>query len=141
MALKLELGKTYITRDGGKVKIVKRCDNIEWPWIGDNNIGYMENGRAFRNDECSQDIIKEVLDSVKPDDGGPAFPESGSRGKAAGGEGASMRDYFAAKVLPSAYEQYCIDARIKGFDEDWKMGVALEAYTMADAMLRARGQS
>jgi hypothetical protein len=32
----------------------------------------------------------------KINDGGPAFPESGSRGRAVGGEGMSLRDYFIA---------------------------------------------
>lgn len=30
--------------------------------------------------------------------GGPAFPESGARGMAAGGEGMTLSDYFAAKA-------------------------------------------
>ena len=31
------------------------------------------------------------------DDGGPAFPETGSRGMAASGEGMSLRDWFAGR--------------------------------------------
>lgn len=53
----------------------------------------------------------------------------------------SLRDYFAAEVLPSVYEEYVIDAREQGFVEDWRMGVAVDAYAMADAMLRAREQA
>lgn len=52
-----------------------------------------------------------------------------------------LRDYFAAKVLPSVYKEYVMGARIKGWDENWKLGVALDAYAMADAMLKARKTS
>ena len=52
-----------------------------------------------------------------------------------------LRDYFAAKALPAAYNDLWEDVRarrILGVTEDWRMGVALEAYAMADAMLAAR---
>ena len=49
-----------------------------------------------------------------------------------------MRDYFAAKAMPACYAEYCAHANLQGYDEDWKMGVALDAYAMADAMLKAR---
>ena len=49
-----------------------------------------------------------------------------------------MRDYFAAKAMPACYAEYCTHANIQGFDEGWKMGVALDAYALADAMLKAR---
>ena len=49
-----------------------------------------------------------------------------------------MRDYFAAKAMPACYAEYCAYANVRGYDEDWKMGVALDAYAMADAMLKAR---
>ena len=44
-----------------------------------------------------------------------------------------LRDYFAAKAMQVDYElvkQYS--------DPDWRIGVALDAYKMADAMLKAR---
>ncbi len=67
-------------------------------------------------------------------DGGPAFPLDGPNAPA----GMSLRDYFAAQVLPAAYEDCCIEARKRGWQPNWKMGVAIEAYELADAMLKAR---
>lgn len=52
--------------------------------------------------------------------------------------GMTLRDYMAAKALPSVYSDYVAAARELGFDEGWQMGVAIDAYKMADAMLRAR---
>ena len=52
--------------------------------------------------------------------------------------GMTLRDYFAAKAMPSCYAEYCAHANAQGYSEDWKMGVALDSYAMADAMLTAR---
>ena len=60
--------------------------------------------------------------------GGPAFPT-----QVASYEGMTLRDYFAAKAMQVVlYQCDCFP------DEDWRMGVALDSYKMADAMLRAR---
>ena len=78
--------------------------------------------------------------SAKTETGGPAFPchadiiPSKDRDYA----GMALRDYFAAKAMPACYAEYCAYANARGYDEDWKMGVALDAYAMADAMLKAR---
>ena len=45
---------------------------------------------------------------------------------------------FAAKAMPACYAEYCAHANVQGYSEDWKMGVALDSYAMADAMLKAR---
>ena len=52
----------------------------------------------------------------------------------------TLRDYFAAKALPAVYRMFWDDVRAFGatVPEDWRMGVALEAYKLADAMLKAR---
>ena len=78
----------------------------------------------------------------KIETGGPAFPapdlgehDFGQRGAY---WGMTLRDYFAAKAMPACYAEYCTHANIQGFDEGWKMGVALDAYATADAMLKAR---
>lgn len=63
--------------------------------------------------------------------GGPAFPESGPRGMAVGGEGMTLRDYFAAKVI----QGICAS----GPGNSWtNASLAKEAYALADAMLEAR---
>lgn len=75
-------------------------------------------------------------------DGGTAFPVTLNPGESyqehSPFDGMALRDYFAAKAIPAVYADYCASARVVGFDEDWKMGVALDAYAMADAMLAAR---
>lgn len=76
-------------------------------------------------------------------DGGPAFPcspEQSLRMHGSSGPGMTLRDYFAAKVLPSVYTEYVRQANIEGFDEHWETGVALDAYRIADAMIAARGK-
>ena len=78
--------------------------------------------------------------SEKIETGGPAFPCHAEIIPSRDGEyaGMTLRDYFAAKAMPACYAEYCTHANIQGFDEGWKMGVALDAYALADAMLKAR---
>ena len=74
-----------------------------------------------------------------PDDGGPAFPSSPTVG--AGGllirpadigcEGLTICDYFAAKAM-----QYFLAEEHMCDQQD----IAKAAYSMADAMLKARGE-
>ena len=61
--------------------------------------------------------------------GGPVFPsEIGTISK-----GMTLRDYFAAKAMEVDY------TLAKSFtDPDWRYNIALDAYKMADAMLKAR---
>lgn len=47
--------------------------------------------------------------------------------------GMTLRDYFAAKALPT-----CLASCDEFPDENWRIGVAMDAYAMADAMLAAR---
>jgi len=52
--------------------------------------------------------------------------------------GMSLRDYFAGEVLTVCYAETCKEMEKTGWVVDWRMGVALDAYRMADAMLAAR---
>lgn len=55
--------------------------------------------------------------------------------------GMTMRDYFAAKVLPTVYQTLMEDALTndRAFcDENWRVDLAVNVYKMADAMLIAR---
>ena len=65
----------------------------------------------------------------------PAFPST-NQGPTTAPEiyyGITIRDYFAAKAMQVDYEL------AKNYsDPDWRIGVALDAYRMADAMLKAR---
>ena len=83
------------------------------------------------------------------DTGGPAFPCEGGNKFISGNEirktlpssGMDLRDYFAAKAMPAVYRDFWDDVRAGRNDcvpEDWKMGIAIDAYAMADAMLAAR---
>ena len=52
--------------------------------------------------------------------------------------GMTLRDYFAAKAMVACYAEYCAHANVQGYEEGWKVGVALDSYEMANAMLKAR---
>ena len=65
--------------------------------------------------------------------GGPAFPESGARGMAAGGEGISLRDYFAARAAVAVW------ANLSDMSVDSAASVTAKfAYKIVDAMLKER---
>ncbi len=51
----------------------------------------------------------------------------------------TLRDYFATEALGLCFAQYLNHAEVEGFSENWRDGVASDAYLMADAMLKARG--
>lgn len=69
--------------------------------------------------------------------GGPAFPQQQGYPQlpdnAPWFEGLTVRDYFAAKAMQVVlYQCDCFP------DTDWRDGVAMDAYKMADSMLKAR---
>lgn len=83
------------------------------------------------------------------DDGGPAFPVSEvfdeRRGELIqyGSPGMSLRDHFAGLALPAVYAAAMDDAKHGSglfSHPDWRVGLALDAYAMADAMLIARSR-
>ena len=75
--------------------------------------------------------------------GGPAFPVVDYKQPAGGGVhvmtimgGMTLRDYFAAKAMQAmaSSPEYCRDG--------WAHSdIAIQAYELADAMLRARGEA
>ena len=70
-------------------------------------------------------------------DGGPAFPcPQDNINQNRPSLGMTLRDYFAAKALPGVYSEFW---RTTGhFPPDWEVGLAHDAYRMADAMLKVR---
>ena len=62
--IKLEVGKTYRNRMGEEVRIVKKDNGKDkYPYIGDDNEWYAENGRYFYYLELKNnpyDLIGEV---------------------------------------------------------------------------------
>ena len=51
-----------------------------------------------------------------------------------------MLDYFAAAALPVVYKEFWGDVRngVVPADEAWRQGIAMEAYDIAEEMLRVR---
>ena len=82
-------------------------------------------------------------------DGGPAFPVTLFEGQTLGdgtANGMTLRDYFAAKVLPVVLQQMDKEEPFIWLHEDSDSGwshcslAARYAYAMADEMLRVRGE-
>ncbi len=79
--------------------------------------------------------------------GGPAFPYEERNGDGYPVKdyfGITMRDYFAAKVMPAIYDVAMREAEQGSgllADDQWRVGLALDAYKMADAMLLARSNT
>lgn len=73
-----------------------------------------------------------------------AFPtlEKGSEGLELTDPGMDLRDYFAGQVVGAAFRDLFDGWRSRGepVQEDWPMGLAQDAYRVADAMVRARAQ-
>lgn len=58
--IKLQVGKTYRNRKGEEVRIV-RTNNSAWPFVGDNEESYDEQGRYYSvNWDSPCDLIEEV---------------------------------------------------------------------------------
>ena len=69
-------------------------------------------------------------------DGGPAFPV-GEEALMRNLQGASLRDYFAAKAMAIVPEKSCWNMKSNESDADY---IARRSYEVADAMLKAREQ-
>lgn len=81
--------------------------------------------------------------------GGPAFPAIDRLDKSTdgfphydvvGAEGMTLRDYFAAKALPALIARVGSDIDMQGRYEALNEGLAITAYELADAMLKARDE-
>ena len=57
--------------------------------------------------------------------------------------GITLRDYFAGQVISECLQEYNRKLRNNECmpDSGWREGVALEAYSIADAMLKARKEA
>jgi len=72
--------------------------------------------------------------------GGPAFPVQDAASWQA--HGISARDWFAGLAMPAVYADAMHEARQGSglmSDDQWRIGLARDAYALADAMLKARG--
>jgi len=68
--------------------------------------------------------------------GGPAFPTSNGGSP---DDGMTLRDYFAAKAMQAVFTGAIMDGLTMNQDIECDK-LAMVAYTMADAMLKAREQ-
>ncbi len=75
------------------------------------------------------------MSAVRPSNGGAAFPVSGDY-EVAGfvNEGMTLRDYFAAAVMPRIYASHVPETSA----EERAAMFAVRAYEIADAMLAER---
>lgn len=76
-------------------------------------------------------------------DGGSAFPVwelNGNDQPEMTEFGMSLRDYFAARIAPEILRQFSGDGTMVEHSE-WRQGVAVEAYRIADEMLEMRRRS
>lgn len=69
------------------------------------------------------------------DNGGPAFP---AQWDDKDNEGMTLRDWFAGQALVGIINACAMDARVRG--ETSEMLFARKAYSVADAMIAARGK-
>ena len=72
---------------------------------------------------------------MKENTGGPAFPRDHRHD---GHNGMTLRDYFAAKAMPSLIGQWTENVRHLKQGQSLADFVASQAYAYSDAMLKAR---
>ena len=70
--------------------------------------------------------------------GGPAFPTLADNGHAMNQDGMTLRDWFAGKAMTTMFYPAIMESIRTDKDLDCDQ-VAAFAYTMADAMLKERG--
>lgn len=58
--LKLEVGKTYITRNGNAVSIVEHQLGNGWPYFDENGDNYLSSGLLYHDSVCDGDIVREA---------------------------------------------------------------------------------
>jgi hypothetical protein len=70
----------------------------------------------------------------------PAFPSPRWEGWGSPQEGMLLRDYFAAAALPALMASF-LGKDLDLLDpHDWMDGLAMDAYSMADAMMKQRSE-
>ena len=72
-----------------------------------------------------------------------AFPiawQSPITGKTTINQGITMRDYFAAKAIPTLIGNFLSKDLDLTDPNGWMDGLAMDAYSMADAMMKARSE-
>jgi hypothetical protein len=68
----------------------------------------------------------------------PAFPNEGFNGWGEPFQGMDLRDYFAAASLPALIANFLAKELDEEDPKGWMEGLSMDAYSMADAMLKQR---
>ena len=68
----------------------------------------------------------------------PAFPNEGFNGWGQPFQGMTLRDYFAAEAMKPLIDNF-LRNYLHLQENDWMEGLSMDAYSMADAMLKERG--
>ena len=74
---------------------------------------------------------------MKTDTGGPAFPAPAGVSHITE-QGMTLRDYFAAKAMQSLMTNFLASELNEVDPNGWMEGLAMDSYSMADAMLKER---
>lgn len=133
--LKLEVGKSYRTRDGGgRVEIIRYdsknfYNGICYPYRGDNTFTYQEDGLIMNEDIDPDDLISEWQDEPEKEKTRYIMDKHGNISVL--GQ-ITVRDYFAGCAL-----QGMIAAGGNGYSNEEQANLA---FSKADAMLKARGE-
>ena len=67
----------------------------------------------------------------------PAFPNEGFNGWGQPFQGMTLRDYFAAEAMKPLIENF-LRNNLHLHEYEWMEGLSMDAYSMADAMLKER---
>lgn len=65
--MQVEVGKSYFTRDGGKVTIIDRDKDDTFPFDGNNEHCYTVDGRVWTKREHPQDLISLFKEPTEPE--------------------------------------------------------------------------
>jgi hypothetical protein len=70
----------------------------------------------------------------------PAFPNEGFNGWGEPFQGMDLRDYFAAKAMPVLVANFLAKDLDATDPHGWMEGLSMDAYSMADAMIKQRSE-
>lgn len=130
MTLKLEVGKSYLTRGGEKVIIKEFNVGYKYPY-GCEEYSYTEDGFHYIDDTSELDLIEEIQDEQPPT---LTLPKQDYEFKTLRDEFAmaALSGYLSNPSLTNAMSEIVNDA-----DSARKI-YAATSYRIADAMLEAR---
>lgn len=129
----IKLGKYYKTREGMTMgPMVVNKDDYEYPFRCESHgKSYAPNGRYYKGEEDPLDLIEECTA-----DGSPVVVQSNPLTA-----DRSWRDEIALRLLPTIYTEYQRDVRERGCPSDWRTGICMDAFILADEFIKVAKQS